>query len=728
VLFFVVVLKPNSPCFGCCCFYLFLQQNEYVSRHGMVDGRTLGGQRLRTWVLETSNEMNDLAIGEGNHVEGLRIAGGPGGEVVISERSIMWGVDRLIDAASRNDFMTFPIGDIDDVDVTPTFSNQYTNDFSSFTSGAVQREREPELSETLYTNIITTASHNDASKSSGGKQRSVPLHMQSPSSPTSSSLSPSQPEDVYEPLTPVLNMDKHQGYLHTTLAWVGEWSHDTRERLLIEKRWKMQERSSESMYRYLICHGDWRGLESWVSNLPLHDGYVDHNGVLNVEEKSSPTLAAVIPTVQASLHLLFPSMLDWLSNCLAARGIFLPSETLPECHKLMQRLCKVGRLFRSEKELTSSLSLSALLPINQPSPFHMFFAQYCINHDLPSVLQDYLDDYFLASTLASLEAMCLDMAKPWARVLLLSRLEVTHMFEVSIANSVISLVSDQQPGSNGTKQATTHHNLSDVPELSVDTMLLNCRPFMALATLMYAPVTVKQATLADPSTPFFVDQNRIITAMRTFPKLYSAFVRMGTLTDVEAGPLPWYCHIHWPRDHELTRLREPGRLSDISSLLKDIALFDLLRDAVPFELDEVLGITQTTPIDENEDNNKVVTTDTITKFDGIDGPLRHFSHPAFLPDARVVVLDVVYYLLKGRPLQAYNLLMTDREAALDAPNVDIEKFTAPFFQTSMQVIRLPSLGKSKKKNANFSITNLAYFGFCHFPMPFRPIRIGSDVN
>ena len=42
----------------------------------------------------------------------------------------------------------------------------------------------------------------------------------------------------------------HTGYLHATLAWVGKWSHDTRERILIEKAWRLPERGPDSRFRF----------------------------------------------------------------------------------------------------------------------------------------------------------------------------------------------------------------------------------------------------------------------------------------------------------------------------------------------------------------------------------------------------------------------------------------------------------------------------------------------
>ena len=203
------------------------------------------------------------------------------------------------------------------------------------------------------------------------------------------------------------------GYLHVTLAWMRQWSWETRARIVMEKThfWPRLVEPLEWLQPpvaagppakawqhcwldFLVAHQDWRGLAAWVRSLPFSVGdYVDEHGKSCVDldlEKLE----------QRGLRFCTSYAREVLLQQLGRRGIFCSGDT-QDFHALLCRLTLCGKLFGdgvtldpsrgSEVTLASklpncesdegALSLDRLLPVGTVSPFHCFFINYCIDND-----------------------------------------------------------------------------------------------------------------------------------------------------------------------------------------------------------------------------------------------------------------------------------------------------------------------------------------------------------
>ncbi|CAE7208015.1 Wwox [Symbiodinium pilosum] len=226
---------------------------------------------------------------------------------------------------------------------------------------------------------------------------------------------PSHPEGFLEALGLDENGPKSHtmGYLHVTLAWMRQWSWETRARIVMEKThfWPRLVEPLEWLQPpvaagppakawqhcwldFLVAHQDWRGLAAWVRSLPFSVGdYVDEHGKSCVDldlEKLE----------QRGLRFCTSYAREVLLQQLGRRGIFCSGDT-QDFHALLCRLTLCGKLFGdgvtldpsrgSEVTLASklpncesdegALSLDRLLPVGTVSPFHCFFINYCIDND-----------------------------------------------------------------------------------------------------------------------------------------------------------------------------------------------------------------------------------------------------------------------------------------------------------------------------------------------------------
>lgn len=152
-------------------------------------------------------------------------------------------------------------------------------------------------------------------------------------------------------------------------------------------------------------------------------------------------------------------MKEVLRTELAKKGIFLTDSQhhLQQPHQqtfesTLLILSKIGSLFYDPGELhimTSSTymctekhadgpSLSELLPIGQASPFHRFFINYCIEHQLARVLVEYLEYYKLGKTPDETKALDANTDQPWVNLLFQFRFQ-NNLFEASLANAQFCL-------------------------------------------------------------------------------------------------------------------------------------------------------------------------------------------------------------------------------------------------------------------------------------------------
>lgn len=169
-------------------------------------------------------------------------------------------------------------------------------------------------------------------------------------------------------------------------------------------------------------------------------------------------------------------------NEFAKHGVFLEVELETDPKKafayLFRRLCKIGNLFyqsdRSSSSSSSSRStsptpslqpnpstsspptptsaqLSNLLPKSKSAPFHRYVINFCIDHELVTLLQVYLDFYELITNPDDLKAFQLDLTKSWIQLFFDFRFhhqffktaitQAQSLFEVSIYLIPISFFS-----------------------------------------------------------------------------------------------------------------------------------------------------------------------------------------------------------------------------------------------------------------------------------------------
>ena len=224
-----------------------------------------------------------------------------------------------------------------------------------------------------------------------------------------------------------------EGYLHIALAWAHSWDCQTRERVLIEKCYRLQDRSRLAYLPYFVTHNDWRGVVRWINNFPLAGGCVDSYGNFEVTNKDTapPLLVSLISFVMNIIDKATYFMRELIIVEFAKRGIFLPaifddqsqyrfrqrsqeevvdtgsdvnivfarlreeegafvyelgqsnssrrrtnmSNTL-DFGRLMRVMCKCGLLFLEPNRIGNSLSLDALLLVGSPSPFHKYFIEF----------------------------------------------------------------------------------------------------------------------------------------------------------------------------------------------------------------------------------------------------------------------------------------------------------------------------------------------------------------
>ncbi|CAE7947526.1 Wwox [Symbiodinium sp. KB8] len=525
-------------------------------------------------------------------------------------------------------------------------------------------------------------------------------------------LSPARPQDEDTPLSAdlshsegfleALGLDEGgpkshtMGYLHVTLAWMRQWSWETRARIVMEKThfwprlveplpWLQPPAGAEPPAKawqhcwlnFLVAHQDWRGLAAWVRSLP----FSPQTDSVDAFGKSCVDLEKL---EHRGLRFCTSYSREVLLQQLGRRGIFCSGDT-QDFHALLCRLTLCGKLFGDGmsleppkgREVTlasklpssdsdeGSLPLDHLLPVGTVSPFHCFFINYCIDND-PRL---YLQRYNLATTMSTLKELHIQQSqRSWAPLLLVGRLGNPHLFAASLHHAA-----SVYPSSDTSFTRFVKEDAEGVPFMPLGA-LADSRPIAFLATLMFAPVACALELLKlDKDCPWAVSKQTLQKAVAAYPALSEAFLSNRIEDETKETPagsdkygrslveaVAEACSCQGKTENRmmpqevLPQLEMQGAagtggerhmtVEEMATFKGDVALSTLLSDVASFDVVQVLD--RLCIFEECEVLNLAQLADTDEHF----------------PDE----LEESYFLSQGRAMMAYHVLMTNCKRQLKA--------------------------------------------------------------
>eukprot|EP00931_Biecheleriopsis_adriatica_P046808 TRINITY_DN26928_c0_g1_i1.p1 TRINITY_DN26928_c0_g1~~TRINITY_DN26928_c0_g1_i1.p1 ORF type:complete len:3379 (-),score=748.43 TRINITY_DN26928_c0_g1_i1:238-10323(-) len=475
---------------------------------------------------------------------------------------------------ARKAWASMPCGDVEDLDATPVLGlsnfHKGSNLEQDVRTEQVADLREPDNGEPegAYEGIMSTARSSCRRCKMEGPQDELD----------------DLPLGLPQGLPEALGLDESgekshtMGYLHITLAWMRQWSWETRARIVMEKThfwpclveplaWLHPPAQAGPPARawqhcwldFLVAHQDWRGLAAWVRSLPLSaEDCVDDQGkscvdLVKLEERGLRCCASYAREVLlqelghrgifcSSDAQTFPALLCRLSLCGKLFGEGLPNKGsddsaagtersggLPGSPRAGMAAADIKEAEGIERNLPSiegaagALPLDRLLPLGCDSPFHCFFIRFCIEGDLPALLLLYLQRYDLATTMGTLKELHIRQdERPWASLLLVGRLGNKHLFAASLHHAS-SVCGSGEPSPAG----LLCKDAEGVPFMPLDALAAS-RPIAFLATLMFAPVSSALELLdSDKDTPWAVSRQTLRKAVAAYPALCETFFPEG---------------------------------------------------------------------------------------------------------------------------------------------------------------------------------------------------------
>jgi hypothetical protein len=395
-----------------------------------------------------------------------------------------------------------------------------------------------------------------------------------------------------------------KGYLHLSLAWAKAWNDETRGRILLET---MKDASSVDLYsqlRYYIAHNDWRHIVSWVKQFCIH---LQHSSI-----EANPPRQELLDRVTLAAADATTFVSELLFNELAKQRIFLtPATEVNPFEAMMKRLTRTGQLF------THSLGES----------FHTPFVAFCIEKNLPGVLQAYLDFFQLARTPQEVQAIGLGQTakREWAQFFGFLRAH-TDIFGAAIVNAKLLLRS-------GSGSSSIFGSVRG--GLNIETILLSGRVLLAIGTALLAPVSISEVLRQDNASqleqladkPWYFTKRTLKDSIKSFPYLEKAlFGNSSTINSTTSFINPAQ---FLPEVDRLFRKSSPFSTSTLPYLRRGHLLSP-----------SMAAINQTEEV------------------------LPSFADPSrFVVDVYTDNIDVSYYLSKGRPLQAFDLFVRERREA-----------------------------------------------------------------
>ncbi|GAB2260278.1 hypothetical protein Droror1_Dr00011133 [Drosera rotundifolia] len=354
---------------------------------------------------------------------------------------------------------------------------------------------------------------------------------------------------------------RYAGYWASAAVWSNGWERKTIDRILLDQSSSMgADLLWESQLDYHMCHNDWEEVYKLANIIPSFllasgslqvslDGmqstsfvgssveFPDYDGYA-VSSKELDTVCFDVPEIkilQSATHYLYSTWLRKLMEKeLAKRFIFL-KEYYQEIAEIISLLAQSGFIAGEAEVSSQDASLySVYVPDfvgTSESPdqdtklaFHRLLIHYCIEYNLPYLLDLYLDHHKLALSDDSLK-LFLDAAGDcqWAKWLLFSRAKGQE-YEASFYNARAIAFSHSQAGS-GLASPGTDEIIHTVDDIAEGGWLM-----AALATLMFAPFP-SQNCLSHGS----VNRRVSSSAQCTFENLKPVLLQFPTLRRMLLG-------------------------------------------------------------------------------------------------------------------------------------------------------------------------------------------------
>lgn len=344
--------------------------------------------------------------------------------------------------------------------------------------------------------------------------------------------------------------DSHACYWAAAAVWSDAWDQRTIDRIVLDRISLVDfDVSWESQFEYHIAHSNWEEASRLIDMIP---SYSSQHGNLRISLDGLPSsstenktdfndygnyiysiqdLDAVCMDVLDIKILRFPSINTssmWLKSLvesqLAKKFIFLKEfwEGTEEIVCLLARSnfvtnsSDVASVDQSTEDSTDLYFANIDKGISDGcfQGLHKLFLHHCVQHNLPHLLDLYLDHHKLGTDRELLSAL-LEAAGDcqWAKWLLLSRVKGNE-YEASFSNARSITSRNFSPGNLEIDDII--HTVDDIAE--------GAGEMAAIATLIYAPVPI-QDCLSTGS----VNRNRSSSAQCTLENLRPAMQRFPTL-------------------------------------------------------------------------------------------------------------------------------------------------------------------------------------------------------
>lgn len=325
-------------------------------------------------------------------------------------------------------------------------------------------------------------------------------------------------------------------------------------------------------------------------------------------------------------------------DLLAKWGNFVLPEESQSHEKLLVRLARLNSLLPVSSDTPSFL-------MRESSDFASFCLQFCVDAKMPALLQCFLDAFDFARSSDAIQhivsrsmapdALQVKTDRTWVKLLFLMRNEA-HFFDASLLNAKMCLES---------KRAVSINSI--LSSMSAKEK----RPFMALASLLYAPVSLKEAMDAPKDKPWYVERRQLLDFFGKFPTMREAVFASANSSDEDL----------LQKQYEAD-LVTPDTRADIVSAFNDVSLVQLLAENVAFDLGWIFGREQSASLLQPGSGDLKGSNESSELHQHAQTP--SFQSPAFEKNRFSDRVDIAFYLTRGEPLRAFQLLASNRSEAL----------------------------------------------------------------
>ncbi|KAL6977281.1 hypothetical protein U1Q18_026078 [Sarracenia purpurea var. burkii] len=354
---------------------------------------------------------------------------------------------------------------------------------------------------------------------------------------------------------PVSDEDSsHAAYWAAAAVWSDAWDQRTIDRVMLDQPFSRDpDILWESRLEYHICHNEWVEVSRLLDMIPLSsspDGLLQisleglqsaspgcisdfpdyHNYISRLDDLD--TVSMEIPDVRILIFSAKNMCSLWLRTLmeqqLAMKFIFL-KEFWNGTAEIVPLLARSGFISRMHKisfvdESAESSSITNLSNSSGASHFstiqalHKLITHYCVQYNLPNLLDLYLDHHKLALDKDSVSGLQESARESqWAKWLLLSRVKGLE-YDASFCNARSVTSCNLVPGNN--------LGLLEIDDIvrTVDDIAEGGGEMAALATLMYAPVPIQDCLSSGT-----VNRHSSSSAQCTLENLRPAFQHFPTL-------------------------------------------------------------------------------------------------------------------------------------------------------------------------------------------------------